>query len=102
MASREGKIYINDKRLDTFYGEAHRLGTNLEAFEEIPETPHIDDRASYVEQVFKFSMKAIVVPEGELFVAGDDWLRSKDSRYLGPIPRDRIQGKVVGVCNSCS
>lgn len=39
----------------------------------------------------------VVVPEGELFVMGDNRLESYDSRFLGAIPRDLVRGKVVGV-----
>ncbi|MCX7924609.1 MAG: signal peptidase I [Fimbriimonadales bacterium] len=36
------------------------------------------------------------VPEGHLFVVGDNLERSEDSRQLGAIPLSYVQGKIVG------
>lgn len=41
-------------------------------------------------------MDEISIPEGFVFVVGDDWLRSNDSIQFGPIPVDSIGGKVMG------
>ncbi|WP_397330380.1 S26 family signal peptidase [Paenibacillus lautus] len=30
-------------------------------------------------------------------MVGDDWFRSNDSRFFGPISIDNIEGKVLGV-----
>lgn len=38
-----------------------------------------------------------IVPPGELFVMGDNRPRSYDSRFMGPIPRELVRGKVDGV-----
>lgn len=43
------------------------------------------------------SFGPVVVPEGQLFVMGDNRLLSYDSRFLGAIPRELVRGKVVGV-----
>ncbi|MFN7018205.1 MAG: signal peptidase I [Fimbriimonadales bacterium] len=36
------------------------------------------------------------VPEGHIFVIGDNLERSEDSRQLGAIPLSYVQGKIVG------
>ncbi|MCH8511273.1 MAG: signal peptidase I [Kiritimatiellae bacterium] len=37
------------------------------------------------------------VPENHFFVLGDNPSVAYDSRYIGPVPFDRVQGMVVGV-----
>lgn len=69
--SEDGKVYINDELL----GESY-LTENLV-------TPRTGD---YYD---------IEIPEGYVFVMGDNREGSKDSRELGLIPIDRIEGKVV-------
>ena len=36
------------------------------------------------------------VPEGQVWVEGDNSTGSKDSRHYGPIPLGLLRGKVVG------
>lgn len=38
---------------------------------------------------------SIVVPEGEAYVVGDNLANSEDSRRFGPVPVERIVGKVL-------
>ncbi|KAL5116179.1 hypothetical protein ACEQ8H_005956 [Pleosporales sp. CAS-2024a] len=39
----------------------------------------------------------VVVPFGHVWIEGDNWRRSLDSRDIGPISKSLIMGKVVGV-----
>jgi signal peptidase I len=40
------------------------------------------------------SFKTVKVPEGTLFVVGDNLSNSYDSRFFGPIPVDEVRGKL--------
>lgn len=69
--SEEGDVYINDELLEERY-----LPEGLK-------TPRLGD------------VYDVVVPEGYVFVMGDNRNGSKDSRAFGAIPTDRVEGKVV-------
>lgn len=69
--SEEGDVYINDELLEEKY-----LVEGLK-------TPRMGD------------VYDVVVPEGYVFVMGDNREGSKDSRSFGAIPIDRVEGKVV-------
>ncbi len=54
------------------------------------------DRVDWVEAPTDAPLsKEYRVPEGMLYVVGDNWPVSQDSREFGPIPRDEIIGKVI-------
>src|SRR5216117_4536632 len=70
---RDGFVYINGRRLDEPYlPEAWTLQTN-------PQPWSLGDGA--------------VIPANQYFVMGDNRNKSQDSRFFGPITRDRIDGK---------
>src|SRR3989442_79038 len=70
---RDGVVYINGHRLDEPYlPEAWTLQTN-------PQPWSLGDGA--------------LIPANQYFVMGDNRNKSQDSRFFGPITRDRIDGK---------
>lgn len=40
------------------------------------------------------SFKTVKIPEGTLFVVGDNLGNSYDSRFFGPIPLDEVRGQL--------
>ena len=48
------------------------------------------------EEDFEESMESILVSEGSVFVIGDQWWRSIDSRHFGLLSLSKVEGKVIG------
>ncbi len=68
-------------RLEFKNGEVYRNGNKLEE--------------EYVRGTTEASILEVVVPEHCVYVLGDNRGRSTDSRKIGPVPVDNIQGRVV-------
>nr|WP_272508351.1 signal peptidase I [Paenisporosarcina quisquiliarum] len=90
-----GHVYINNNRLDTFYGEATRTGLTEEEYFENNDLSGVVDVES-VKRYFKTEMNPIQVKEGTVFVLVDQWWRGTDSKDFGLLPVERIQGTVLG------
>jgi signal peptidase I len=69
---RSGTIYINGRKLDEPY---------------LPEAWTVDNNYP------RDGSDGAVIPPNEYFVMGDNRNRSQDSRFFGPITRDRIDGR---------
>ena len=101
----KGQIYINGRKLDTFYGQAHRLGMNIEELQEAANRSDLavnirnnySDNARDILESKETNLKEIMVPDEHYFIIGDDWFRSADSRHFGTIPKDHILGMVLGM-----
>ncbi len=50
---------------------------------------------SYIKEEMAFPFETIVVPDNYVFVMGDNRNGSKDSREIGPVPREHVIGKVI-------
>ncbi len=68
-------------RLEFKDGKVHRNG---EALDE-----------DYILEKMNGSFEAAVVPEGHIYVMGDNRNRSSDSRQIGPVPLSNLQGRVI-------
>lgn len=49
----------------------------------------------FIPENWRLDSGDFIVPEGHVFVLGDNRAQSEDSRKFGPIPMSRILGKVV-------
>ena len=89
---REGKVYIDEMKLESFYSIPTVRGMNKEKYFETVDSQN----SSMTEEDFEESMESILVQEGSVFVLGDQWWRSIDSRHFGPLSIGHVEGKVIG------
>lgn len=89
----EGQIYINDRKLDTFYGQAHRRGySTIEEYNEAMIEMNQPQNIDAMKEILSQSIEAFTLGEDEVYVTGDDWFRS----HQMIIKIDEIQAKVLG------
>lgn len=70
-------------------------GGVVSVYPKLDEAPMVLDEGAYLSaDTITAGDVDTVVAEGEYFVMGDNRGASYDSRYIGPIPRDEISGKV--------
>ncbi len=75
----QNKVYINGKLLNEPYLPAGTISQPGPGLASYPYKCTTDDPCK--------------IPEGTVWVMGDNRTNSKDSRYLGPIPQDKIVGR---------
>lgn len=89
---RKGQVYIDERKLESFYSFSTVRGMNKEEYFET--VSH--QNSSMTEEEFEESMESILIPVGTIFVLGDQWWRSIDSRHFGPLSLGKVEGKVIG------
>jgi len=101
IALKEGQIWINGERLQTFYAPATKFGLEREDYMahrlKTDSAFQLDGHEGFDE-----IMADMTVPGGHYFVIGGNRWRSIDSRHFGAIPSELIRGKVIGVTQQFS
>jgi signal peptidase I len=90
IAMQNNQLFINGQ-LAT-YTEHRLIDSNLRAIEVLVNHPHAM-QISTVEQSTASSFDPVKVPAENYLVLGDNRDNSKDSRYIGFIPRNEIVGR---------
>jgi len=110
---RDGQVYVDDRKLDTFYGAATSLGLGRDDYFKMLEqnieegTMTTDEEVSQNELItwvnldsmkeyFATSMEPVEVSDEAVFVLVDQWWRGTDSRDFGELPLEAVEGKVLG------
>ncbi|MFT4415422.1 signal peptidase I [Fredinandcohnia humi] len=88
----KGQIYINGKKLEAFYGTAHRVGLDMENYFKKMDNEGNEYDKKVMMEVFETSIKEINLSDDEYYLIGDDWLQSK----MMILKEDKFIGKVVG------
>jgi signal peptidase I len=84
---KDKRVYVNGKVIEEPY--AHFIPVPLR-----PDDPEYGVRSGGDEDL-TVKMAAKVVPEGQLFVMGDNRDNSRDSRYWGFLPIDQVKGRAL-------
>ncbi|WP_166805884.1 S26 family signal peptidase [Jeotgalibacillus sp. R-1-5s-1] len=90
---KEGQIYINDQKLDTFYGKVHRLGFGSnEEYNEALKENGAEQNLDSMKDTYALSIDKFQLGENELYLAGDDWFRGVQHTQ----EVSELYGKVLG------
>jgi signal peptidase I len=74
----KGRIFINGRKLDTFYGQALWGGMNVDelkkALKSDPSSEGIKNVIKIIQESDETNKKEIKVPDGQYYIIGDDWI----------------------------
>lgn len=90
IAIKKGQIYINDEKLDNFYSFPTFRGQSEDEYVKSSAASTLTLNMKEFE-----NMEPIQIPKGSVFVIGDKWSSSIDSRLFGPLSISEIQGRLV-------
>lgn len=91
----DGQVFVNNQKLDTFYGKATIRGLDEKQYFEQTNPENIANK-QLIEEYFKTSIEPIVVEDNTVFVLADNWLRGVDSRMFGLAHMEDINGIILG------
>ena len=91
---KDGQVYIDGFKLDTFYGVATIRGMTKEEFFNLMPSDNYDKEVA--EDFFNTNMEPVQVEDETVFLLVDSWSRGLDSREYGLISNENIEGKVLG------
>ena len=87
---KDGDVYINDKKTEEKY-------TKEKAIEDLVMHQHIEKDPVTGQQVAVQTETKMKVPEGRIFVMGDNRNNSQDSRFWGCLPKSYLKGKALTI-----
>ncbi len=99
IGMKRGQVFINGDKLDAFYGKD--MNNDVKALKKKLKEPDLFDFEkenfnNLIRTVESENLEEQVVPEGMLFLLGDNRMRALDSYFFGPIAEENIIGKVIG------
>jgi len=99
IGMKRGQVFINGDKLDAFYGKD--MNNDVKALKKKLKEPDLFDFEkenfnNLIRTVESENLEEQIVPEGMLFLLGDNRMRALDSYFFGPIAEENIIGKVIG------
>lgn len=92
---KDGQVFIDEKKLNTFYSKALRNGLDEDIyFEGLTSINKTKEKAW--RKYYSTSMEPVKVEEDTIFVLVDNWWRGHDSKNFGLLEIDRIEGEILG------
>ncbi|WP_052455560.1 signal peptidase I [Bhargavaea cecembensis] len=91
---KKGQVFIDGRKLDTFYGTASVRGVGEKEYFE--KTPKENYDSAAMKEYFQTRMEPVDVKDETVFVLVDQWWRGSDSKDFGLIPNSELKGEILG------